>query len=154
MNRANIERIKYIAIDFIMANIAIYLFDIARYSILGFGITGFDTLWHFIGSDIVLAEQIVLPLTVMFVHIMSGFYNKPFHKSNVQTLFTTFAASLVSTLLIYFVLLVDSNTSIRMTSYELLLYLIGALFSTSFIGRVIVNALTYRQIRKGNCNSM
>lgn len=137
------------AADFITANIAVLVFDIARFYVLSSETVGFASLNHFLRSDILVAEQIVLPFIVLAVYALSGFYNKPFHKSQLQTMFSTMGASIVNTLLIYFALLVNSRTSIRMTSYELLFYLFASLFLLGFIGRALVTYSTFRRIRKG-----
>lgn len=149
MKRTATERLTYIAVDFLTANIAVFLFDMARYRVLGAKATGFGSLEDFLCSRFLFLEQLLLPVIVLCIFILSGFYNKPFHKSNVQTFFSTLGSTLASTLIIYFALLVDSSTSIRMTSYELLLYLYGALFVTCFAGRAAVTAATRHRIRKG-----
>lgn len=149
MNKVICQRSRYVAADFITANIAVLVFDIARYYVLRPETVGFPTLRHFLLSDILLAEQIVLPFIVLGVYTLSGFYNRPFHKSQIQTMFSTLGASIFNTLLIYFALLVNSRTSIRMTSYELLFYLFASLSLFGFLGRALVTYSTIRRIRKG-----
>lgn len=149
MNKVTIQRIWYVAADYVTANLAVLIFDIVRYYVLRPETVGFPSLRHFLLSDILVAEQIILPLIVLCVYLLSGFYNKPFHKSQVQAMFSTLGASLFNTLLIYFALLVNSATSIRMTSYELLFYLFASLFILGFSGRMLVTYLTLRRIRKG-----
>lgn len=149
MNKVTAQRLKYLVVDFITANIAVLLFDIIRYYVLKSETVGFSSLGNFLGSKVLIAEQIALPFLVLAVYGMSGFYNKPFHKSQVQSLFSTLGATAINTLLIYFALLVNSRTSIRMTSYELLFYLFASLFVLCFAGRVIVTLLTFRRIHQG-----
>lgn len=149
MNKVSIQRLRYVAADFITANIAVLVFDIARYYVLKPETVGFGSLKHFLCSDILIIEQLVLPFIVLAVYAISGFYNKPFHKSQIQSMFSTLGASIINTLFIYFALLVNSRTSIRMTSYELLFYLWGSLFLLGFAGRAVVTYNTLRRIRKG-----
>lgn len=149
MNKVTIQRLQYAAVDFLTANIAILLFDIFRYYVLREETSGFGSLATFLSSKILVAEQIVLPFMVLGIYMLSGFYNHPFHKSKVQMMFSTLGASFVNTLFIYFALLVNSRTSIRMTSYELLFYLFATLFLLGYIGRLLVNSITSRRIRKG-----
>lgn len=149
MNKVLNQRLKYLATDFVTANAAVLVFDIARYYVLKPETVGFGSLRHFLTSDILVLEQIFLPVIVIIVYAMSGFYNKPFHKSQIQSMFSTLGASIINTLFIYFALLVNSRTSIRMTSYELLFYLFASLFIFSFAGRAIVTYNTLRRIRKG-----
>lgn len=140
---------KYVVADFVTANVAVFVFDIARYRILGSQATGFTDLPSFLCAPILVAEQMLLPLMALFIYLLSGYYNKPFHKSHVQEMFLTFGSSMANTLLIYFALLVNSRTSIRMTSYELLFYLFAALFISCFAGRFIVTRSTARRMRLG-----
>ena len=149
MTKVGRQRIRYVVADWVTANLAVLLFDIARYYVLRSETIGFGSLKSFLGSGVLLAEQILLPFMVVAVYGLSGFYNKPFHKSQIQSMFSTLGSSIVNTLFIYFALLVNSPTAIRMTSYELLFYLFASLFVLGFIGRMLVTYHTLRRIHKG-----
>lgn len=143
------QRLRYVLADFLTANVAVFVFDIIRYHVLRAETADFGSLKHFLTSGVLVAEQIVLPFVVLGVYLLSGFYNKPFHKGHVQVMFSTLGATFFNTLLIYFALLVNSRTSIRMDSYELLFYLFFTLFVTCLLGRALVIRLTYQRIKRG-----
>lgn len=135
--------------DFIMANIAVFLFDIARFHVLGPETTGFTSLHAFLTAKILLIEQAVLPFIVLAVNFLSGYYNKPFKNSYIQDIIVTLGSSFFNMLFIYFALLVNNPTAIRRTSYILLIYLFALLFLFAIIGRFSVTALTYQRMRRG-----
>lgn len=143
------QRLRYLLADLVSANIAVFVFDVIRYYVLRAETADFSSLKHFLTFNVLVAEQIALPFVVLAIYFLAGFYNKPYNKSYVQVLFSTLGATFFNTLLIYFALLVNSQTSIRMESYELLFYLFASLFTSCIIGRAIVMHLTHLRIKKG-----
>lgn len=144
----NRQRALYVATDFITANIAVFLFDIVRFHVLGSMTTGFSGLSAFLSAPILVAEQIILPVIVLLVNALSGYYNKPFRNSYIQDVVVSVGSSFFNMLFIYFALLVNNPTAIRRTSYILLFYLFFLLFFMAIAGRLAVTALTYRKMRR------
>lgn len=77
-------------------------FDMVRFYTLKSESVGFNTLQSFLTSTPLVIEQILLPLMMLCVYAVSGYYNLPFQKSRLQEFFATALNSGVNTILIFF----------------------------------------------------
>lgn len=148
--KESIQRFKYILADFITANLAIFLFDIVRYIVLPTQNIGSISLTEFLCWRVILIEQAVLPVMLVCINALSGYYNRPLMKSRLQELITTMSWAFVQTIFIYLLLLTNQKTSVRSTNYELLLYLYMLLFGLTYLGRFAITALALRHYRSGH----
>lgn len=144
------QRAKYLLADFITANIAIFLFDVARFYTLHRDTVGFTSLEGFLSFKPLIVEQMLLPLMMIGIYAVSGFYNNPFQKSRLQEFFATALNSGVNTVLVYFALLTNQLTSVRSTNYEMLLYLFCVTCGLTYIGRWIITSITAHGFRSGH----
>ena len=110
------QRCKYVACDYATGVVAFFLFNILRCLLLHKGI---DVV-TFIFQQKLMIEALTVPLGMLGIYWLSGYYNLPFGKSRLQELITTFFSSLINTGLIYFVLLINDQTGERLLNYELL----------------------------------
>lgn len=135
-------------VDFITANIAFLLFDICR-----FYMSNTHTLWHnlgaFLGNRTLVTEQVLIPIFMVGIYTLSGFYNEPERRSRIAELITTFLSAIAPTILIYFVLLINDIGIRKIEHYKLILTLFGLLFVITYIGRFIVTTRLFRSIRRG-----
>ena len=145
----NKQRIKYIAADLVTANIGILLFDILRFYFLPTNTIGYPTLYSFLTSNVLVWEQISLPLMLLCVYGLSGYYNQPFHRSRIQEFFATALTQMVGTLLIYFALLTNQATSVRLTNILMLIALYVILVLVTYIGRWLITARMLHNFRTG-----
>ncbi|MCM1005033.1 MAG: sugar transferase [Prevotella sp.] len=145
----NRQRLKYVCADFISANIIILLFDILRFTTLPAENIGYASLSVFLTSKVLISEQILLPVMMLCVYVLSGYYNHPFQRSRIQEFFTTALSQTANTLLIYFALLTNQATSVRATNIFILLSLYLMLVIITFIGRCIVTGSTIHAFRSG-----
>lgn len=143
------QRIRYIAADLVTANIAILLFDILRFYTLPSENIGFVTLQGFLTSKVLVVEQVVLPLIMMCVYGLSGYYNEPLQRSRIQECFTTALTQIANTLFIYFALLTNQATSVRATNIIMLLSLYLILVAVSYTGRWLVTRNMLSRFRSG-----
>lgn len=143
------QRIRYIATDFIMANVAIFLFNIVRFYVLEDENVGYHNLSTFLRSNAIVVEQIVLPFMMLGVNVISGYYNRPLLKSRIHEFVTTFSTALVQTVLLYFALLTNQQTSVRLTNYELLIYMFLLVWLITYFGRYIVTSFSLHRFRNG-----
>lgn len=143
------QRIKYIAADLITANVVILLFDILRFFALPTENIGYCSLHSFLCSHVLIAEQIVIPLFMIGVYALSGYYNQPFQRSRIQEFFTTALTQVANTLMIYFALLTNQATSLRATNIMMLVYLYTLLVVVTYIGRWLVTGSMLRSFRQG-----
>ena len=60
------QRVKYAISDFIMTSLALFVFNIVRYELL---LTHtFGSLWSYLGSRVLVLEQIFVPIGLMGVY--------------------------------------------------------------------------------------
>jgi hypothetical protein len=120
-NKAHIQRIKYVVGDFVMSNLAWFIYNIVRYQTGN--VVGWPYLVSYLKSNVVIAGQIIFPLLMMVTYIFSGYYNNVCRKSRVQELLTTMASAGINTLLIFFMALINDVIGVRGNDYVMILIL-------------------------------
>lgn len=143
----NTQRLKYVVSDLMAGALAFWVFNIVRFYILREYQNGFLTLWWFLGSHKLVIEQCVVPVGMLALYWISGFYNQPFKKSRLQEFNTTFFSAMINTAIIYLILLINDPTGRRRIDYELIIILFGLLFLITYIGRISITSLAIHQFR-------
>ena len=143
-----IQRTKYVMTDFVMTSIAFFLFNIFRYYELDLWDNGYESLKIFIGSTKLILEQVFVPLTLLSIFWLSGYYNNPIAKSRLSELSVTFTSVFISTIAIFFILLINDTTGIKVKDYELILVLFGLMFLFTYSGRSILTIRTTRHLKR------
>ena len=147
MISAKRQRIKYIIGDFIAANAAWFLYNFIRYSLGGIQ-GGFDSFCRFIGSENIIVGQIVFPILMMMIFHMSGYYVEVFRKSRLQELLTTATSVLASSLLIFFIALINDMVNDNRTyNYELFFIMYLVVFLFVYTVRLIITNKASRNIK-------
>lgn len=146
----NAQRIRYLVSDLIMGAIAFWIFNIVRYFLLDEYDQGYSYLWAFLGSTKLIIEQCLVPVGMLGIFWLSGYYNKPYGKSRLQEFNTTFFSALINTVIIYLILLINDQTGHRIINYELIIILFGLLFLLPYIGRLILTGFSISRFRKSN----
>lgn len=143
------QRWKYVVCDYATSSLAFFIFNICRYYLLlGEGSLGYgDSLWDYVFSEKLVLEQVFIPLGMLGIYWLSGYYNLPFGKSRLQELITTLFSSLINSTLIYLVLLINDQTGKRTINYELLAVLVSSLFILPYIGRAILTSRATSRFR-------
>lgn len=141
------QRLKYIVTDLITANAAILVFDILRFYTLPN--IGYFSLQAFLSSNVLLSEQLLLPILMVCVYAIGGYYNEPYQRSRIQEFITTALTQIANTLFIYFALLANQATSVRATNILMLVGLYMLLLVTTYLGRSIVTSTTLSRFKKG-----
>lgn len=144
------QRWKYVVCDYATSSLAFFIFNLCRYYLLKYdSADNYDgSLWEYILSEKLLIEQVVIPLGMLGVYWLSGYYNIPFGKSRLQELITTFFSSLINSTLIYLVLLINDQTGHRTINYELIATLILSLFIIPYIGRAMLTSGASARFRR------
>lgn len=140
-------RTKYILADFFSANVAFFLFDVARFYLNPNVANDFRSLASYLSDPLMIWEQILIPVVLLAVYFFSGFYNHPFERSRLQDLISTLLTSVFNTLLIYLTLLVNDQLQLRVANYEILLALFGCLSIATYIPRYFLTVATQRKFR-------
>lgn len=136
----------YVVSDLAAGFIAFFLFNIIRFFLLRqYGSN--EMLWHYVLMPKLIVESILVPLSMVAVYWLSGYYNIPFGKSRLQELLTTLFSSMLNTILIYLVLLINDQTGRRTVNYEIILSLFGLLFTFCYLGRLIITSIVRRHFR-------
>lgn len=130
---------KYILSDYVMSNIAWLLFNIVRFH-TPFVTSGYAVLSDFLLSENVVIGQIFMPLIMMLVYYLSGYYNIVFFKSRLQELFTTIGSVSVNTLILFFTALINDILPLRSENYELIFILFAVQFVCIYPLRLIITA--------------
>lgn len=150
MKQITRHRINYALADFLATAAGWFCFNILRYYTLPTLV--FGSLWDFIWSQQVVLGQILIPPTVVAIYAISGSYNKSntLYKSRMDEILNALIVSLFAVVLIFLTVLINDNIPERITSYELMLMLLGCLFLPVCIVRLIILNNTARQIRRGD----
>ena len=137
---------KYILSDFISASVAWLLFNILRYEVFAID-EGADSLLDYLQYPGVLGGQVVIPLFWLVLYYLSGYYNKPFGKSRLTELFSTFITVLIGTVFVFFALLLDDIPRSIDIYYKLFFGMFGLQFFITYIPRLLITQSGMRKIK-------
>lgn len=140
------QRIKYIAGDLIGMWLAFLLFNIVRYYTQS-EINFYYTLLQYLTSVKILAENIFVPIVMLGICWLSGYYNNVTEKSRMQEFLTTGATALTVTAIIYLVMLINDKAPRRRDDYKLILTLFGLLFMGLYVFRLSITSYTLWKYR-------
>ncbi|MDE6444265.1 MAG: sugar transferase [Muribaculaceae bacterium] len=142
------QRLKYVVSDLLSSSVAFFLFDIFRYEILHGQYVMGESLSAFLSEPKVVWEQVVMPVLMLCVYWLSGYYNRPFGKSRLEELISTVFSALFNTAWIYLVILINDLTGLRRINYELILVLFGVLTVCTYMGRLTITSIARRHFRR------
>ena len=146
MVNLHLQRLKYVAGDFISSNCAWLAYNCVRYA-MGAIHGSYGSLGEFLCARDVLLGQLFFPLMMMVVYAMSGYYNEVYHKSRVHELLTTFWSAVVNALFIFFIALINDVILPRRFNYEMILILWALLFFLVYAVRCVITNHTSRMIK-------
>ena len=144
-------RLTFILCDFFASVIALLLFTIARFYITkDYGdLRNVESFITYLQYSNVLLGQFIFPFLIVGICYLSGFYNKTLEKQSAHIVLTTLVTAILSTLIIYFIILINDNLPIRRINYELLGSLCGIIFGLLYLPRSIVAEVISKKIRIG-----
>lgn len=132
------ERLKLVLTDWISANVAFMLINLLRcYDAIGY-FASLDEIYDFIFQTKLIIEQLLVPLALLAVYWLSGFYNNPFGKSRFYELLNTALVSAITTILIHLAFLTNDQMSDISANLVQILLIFLILFITTFSGRLII----------------
>lgn len=126
-------RWQYVAGDFVMGNLAWFLLNAYRYTKLSLAYP--RTMWQFLTSGWELQLQVVIPLFWMAVYYYSGYYNRPLRRDRLEEFTQTLVSSVVGTLFVFFLAILNDETIHYQTFYRLLLLSFALQFSLTYLFR-------------------
>lgn len=130
------QRLIYILTDWLTTFIAFLFFNIFRFYYLNIG-DDYEDLAFYIFSPKLIIEQILVPVILLFVYWLSGYYNNPFERSRLNEFLNTFYSQLFNAIIIYLGLLTNDQLYLRKENWMLLLILFFLMFIFTYIGRLI-----------------
>lgn len=155
------QRMSYILSDWLAATLGWLAFYIYRYDMTGY--LTFSSLEEFLTDGVVLLNLAVSPLLWLAIFSFSGFYARPFFKSHLEGLQTTFFSVLFGILCFFFCIVIDDVPLIddeRMgimkivhvsprTYLQILLTMLVCVFVPVFLGRYFITDTVHRKMRRG-----
>lgn len=144
------QRLKYVTSDLVTTAIAFLLFDVARFYILHEEFLTSPSLVAYLTAPKLIWEQILIPVALLFVYWLSGYYNRPYEKSRLNEFITTFYSALFNAALIFLILLINDRGPIVSSDYLLICISFLLLLGLTYIGRLIITASTRRHAIKNN----
>ncbi|MDE6553782.1 MAG: sugar transferase [Muribaculaceae bacterium] len=138
MASVRLERCKLVLTDWITANISFLLVNVLRFFDSPDTVnTPGDTIGFLFQSKLCV-EQATVPIVLVALYWLSGFYNHPFGKSRFNELLNTAIVSAVSTILIHLAFLTNDQMS-DISSNLLQIFLIFFIFFIlTLSGRLLV----------------
>ena len=140
--RQRMQLIKYLVSDFISVSISWLVFNVIRYDKMG----GYTSLYDFLTKETVLWGQIIIPVFWLVLHYYSGYYNKLFEKSRLSEFFSTFFVSIIGTLVVFFVLLLNKLPQSLDIYYELFVWLFLLNFGFTYFPRIMITQTVTKKI--------
>ena len=142
------QRLKYVVSDYITSGIALLVFNIFRYYTLDLSRLGLRGVENYIFQRQLIAETWLLPIIMLGVYWLSGYYNHPFNKSRLQEMVTTMASAIINTLLFFLIFLTNDMGKLLTTNFYLLVVLGSLLFLLPYSGRWMLTSMSIRKIKR------
>lgn len=140
-------RLDYVLMDLVTSAVAFFIYNQVRYILMKLS-EKVGTLTEYLLSTKMVCEQIAIPLFMLFIYWLTGYYNHPFGKSRLQELSQTLIAALANTFIIYMVLLINDQDSSRYVNYEIFFLLFIILFFFTYSGRLLLTTRSIRNIER------
>ena len=133
--------------DFLSTNIAWLLFNLFRYRWVD-NASFFNSLTSFLTSKNVIVGQIIIPLLMLGLYYLSGYYNNVFLKSRLQEFVTTSTTAFIGMVVIFFTALFNDVNAERALTYELMFVLYLMLFVVVYIVRYSITRVATHKIHR------
>jgi len=139
--------VKYILSDFIAASMAWLLFNWLRFTVFAV-YAGASSFSDYLSYPWVIAGQFIIPLFWLFLHFLSGYYNKVYAKSRLSEFFTTLLTVLIGVVCIFFGLVLDDIPRNFRVYYQLFFGLFALQFICTYVPRLLITQCNLQKIRK------
>ncbi len=151
MSRTNRLRLQYVLGDYFAVCLAWLIFIAIRFFLTRDSeslrhVESVITYYKF--TDVMLG-QVCFPLLMMLVFYLSGYYNVVYHKTRLGEILSTAFSTFVTTLIVYFIILINDNFVERLRNYELIAALWSICFLVTYLVRRITTKSIYRKIQDG-----
>lgn len=145
--KKSVQAGKYIVSDFIASSVVWLLFNLIRYEEVAV-YEGFDTLGTYLMHIPLLQGQLLIPFFWFVLYWFSGYYNKPFGKSRLTELFSTFGSVSIGVVILFFALVLNDLPRSYQVYYDMFFSLWGLQFVLTYIPRLLITQAGLRKIRR------
>lgn len=137
-------RTTYLITDFMTTLVAILVFNIVRFDMVAQH--NFPNLFSFLTAGPVILGIIFIPLGMMLLYAVSGYYIDIYLKSRADEFVNTIVTTLVGSILIFLIVIVNDPIDERADFYVQILALWGILFAFVYTARIIITSSNVRKI--------
>ena len=137
------QQIKYVGLDFLTASLTWSLFNLLRYYEVAK--YEFDSLSDFLLYFQVVKGQIMIPLFWLALYFLSGYYNKPFGKSWIGELFSTFITVVIGSVILFFIVVLNDLPPSFEIYYRLFFSLCVIQFVLTYSARFLITGHAIRK---------
>jgi len=145
MNRG-FQILKYVVADWLSASLAWTFLFVFRKKILEASKFGYDIALQF--DENYYYGLVIIPLFWMVLYATTGQYKKIFRKYRTKELGQTLYLSIIGSIIIFFIFLLDDQIATYKNYYQSLLVLFTSHFSFTLIGRLILTTRTVHKIHR------
>lgn len=145
----NMKKQRWICVvtDWFTTGVAFFFFNIYRYFHLHVS-EGIDSLSAYLLSTKMILEQIFVPMLLLAVYWLSGYYNKPFQRSRLSEFLVTLYSQIFNAIIIYLGALTNDQLMMRRENWMLILILFFLLFIFTYTGRFILTNNVIQKFKK------
>lgn len=144
-------RSLYVTGDILMSLAGMAAFDVVRWLYLPPRHSAPLSEWMFHNTH-VWGALIAMPLLMVGIYAISGYYNDVLAKSRLDDLRNSAVAAIFGTLIVYFAAMIDDYLPNRMLNYKLIAVLWLCLWLPVYAGRATITAMRRRYLRR--CGGM
>lgn len=133
------QRFKYLIADYVTANVAWWIFNLARYHAIGHFM--FSSLEAYLTSTNVVMGQVLVPLFWLVIYYYSGYYNETAMKSRLVELKTTILSVFYGSVIVFFIVVINDLPKHYMSYYKLGLIMLVLQFMLTYLPRAAITAV-------------
>ena len=149
MRKYRRQLLTYLLSDYLCLNIGWLVYTLIRYAALSAVTRETYTLWQHLGSLPVVGGQLIIPLMMVGLYWLSGYYNNLFFKSRVDDIGNSALISLIGTVIIFFMVMINDMDVSRMKLYEMVTLMWLCLFLPVVTVRLVITTRANQRIRNG-----
>lgn len=148
-------RTYYLVSDYLAGVVALLLFNAFRFEHFVYD-AGWNSVTGFIASTPVLTGVCVIPLGLLVVYYLSGYYINVMRRSRVDDFLNTIVTTLICSILIYFIVIVNDPIRERDLVLEIIVVLWMILFMVTFVARAFLTVSVVRKAKRkhGGLNTL
>ena len=147
MNRKRI--FYYILFDFLAALLVWLLFFLYRRATNDFVLFADKIQYFLVPSYSLSLSMIAFPIVALFFHYMTGYYNISVRRSRLTEFFSTIISCFLSSIVIFFVMLIDDIVVSYTFYYRSFLILWALFFIFTYLFRIIQTSIYISRLHKG-----